>query len=90
MAIVVGDLGEENEQLAQAMVQGLTEAQVMYCRCWSTAPSLTLLLSGLVTNSQCPQGSGVQLSNTPRWGCSVFKLVNKARLARAVMVGAEA
>ena len=28
MAIVVGDLGEEDEQLAQAMVQGLTEAQV--------------------------------------------------------------
>ena len=33
MAIVVGDLGEENEQLAQAMVQGLTEAQVTAGKC---------------------------------------------------------
>ncbi len=43
MAIVVGDLGEEDEQLAQAMVQGLTEAQVTTCLCWSTTSGLTLL-----------------------------------------------
>lgn len=43
MAIVVGDLGEEDELLAQAMVQGLKEAQVTACLCWSTASGLTVL-----------------------------------------------
>ena len=68
MAIVVGDLGEEDEQLAQEMVQGLTEAQVAACLCWSTASSLTVLLVRVLEDDSAAPGSVEQLCSKSAGG----------------------